>query len=377
MNTTHDSRDPRRRADAPPANPQLDFDPDGPAEGNGIYGLPHTPEEARVVLVPVPWDATTSYRPGAADGPQAILEASVQVDLFDLETGRPYEAGIAMLPIPEQILTWNRDARSAAERVMAAHEPGSAGSGPGAGAPGTAMDPAALSRDLDRVNELSARVNEWVETTWQHWTDHGKLVGVVGGDHASPLGAIRAAARRHPGLGVLHLDAHADLRAAYHGFRYSHASIFYNVLAEAPDVSRLVQVGLRDLSNAEHRRIQEDADRIRAFFDPNLQRRLQDGETWSAIALDIVDALPREVYVSFDIDGLDPRLCPNTGTPVPGGLEFHQTVALLRHLVESGRRIVGFDLCEVAPDPDRRNEWDANVGARLLYKQIGFALQSQ
>ena len=337
------------------------FDPDGPAEGEGIYGLPHPPEDARVIIIPVPWDATTSYRAGTADGPEAMRRASLQVDLFDLETDRPYEHGIALLPHPENVAEWNRAARVAAERVMAAE---------------TGPDPDQRATDLELVDDLSSRVNDWVEATWDSWADRGKLIGLIGGDHSSPLGAIRAAARRYPGLGVLHLDAHADLRDAYCGFRYSHASIFHNVLAEAAGVLTLTQVGLRDLSNAEHRRIVTETDRIHAFSDPDLQRRLQSGEPWTGLAREIVGTLPQDVYVSFDIDGLDPRFCPHTGTPVPGGLDFAQATSLLREVAETGRRIVGFDLCEVAPSTDPADEWDANVGARLLYKQIGFALKT-
>ena len=109
----------------------------------------------------------------------------------------------------------------------------------------------------------------------------------------------------------------------------------------------------------------------------DLRRGLFDGESWGRLAGRIAADLPQEVYVSFDIDGLDPSLCPHTGTPVVGGLSFPEAVALLRTVAESGRRIVGFDLNEVAPDPTGRSEWDGNVGARLLYKEIGFALMSQ
>jgi len=203
----------------------------------------------------------------------------------------------------------------------------------------------------------------------------GKLPGVVGGDHSVALGAIRAVAERHPGLGLLHFDAHADLRRAYEGFRWSHASIMYNVLSDVPGVARLVQVGVRDYSDEEEAFLQANRGQVTTYFDPDLRRSLVDGESWSRIALRIVASLPRDVYVSFDIDGLDPALCPHTGTPVPGGLSFAEASAVLRLVVESGRRIVGFDLSEVAPDP-AGGEWDGNVGARVLYKLIGFALLS-
>ena len=219
-------------------------------------------------------------------------------------------------------------------------------------------------------------LDERVARTCDEWLARDKLVGLVGGDHSAAFGAIEAHARRWPGLGILHFDAHADLRPAYEGFTGSHASIMCNVVTRVPEVSRIVQVGLRDLSEEEHQTIVGSQGRLVAFFDGDITRRLFDGEPFSRIASDIVESLPEQVYVSFDIDGLDPALCPGTGTPVPGGLSFQQAVAVLARVVASGRTIVGFDLCEVAPGPPG-DEWNANAGARILYKLIGFALLSQ
>lgn len=337
------------------------FDPSSAARHGGIYGLPFTPDEARVVLVPVPWEATVSYGTGTADGPAAILEASRQVDLLDRETGRPYEAGIAMLEIPAEVRRWSDEARARAAPVIEAGGPG---------------DDAALQKAVAAVDALGDRMNAWVYDQVRRRLEDGKLVGVVGGDHSVPFGAIRAVAETHPGLGILHLDAHADLRRAYEGFRWSHASIMWNAL-QVPGVARIVQVGIRDYSDEEDETIRANPDRIRTHFDADLRRALFDGESFSRVAGRVVADLPRRVYLSFDIDGLDPALCPRTGTPVPGGLSFAEVSALLRTVVDSGRRIVGLDLDEVAPDPDGRSQWDGNVGARLLYKEIGFALLSQ
>lgn len=336
------------------------FDPSSAALHGGIYGLPFTPEEARVVLVPVPWEATVSYGAGTAEGPAAILKASRQVDLLDRETGRPYEAGIAMLEIPAQVRAWSDEARGKAAPVIAAGGPG---------------EDARLKGAVAEVDALGDRMNAWVYGQVRGRLEQGKLVGVVGGDHSVPFGAIRAVAEKHPGVGLLHVDAHADLRRAYEGFRWSHASIMYNVL-ELADVSRIVQVGIRDYSDEEDETIRANPDRVKVHFDPDLRRALFDGESFARVAGRVVADLPPQVYVSFDIDGLDPALCPHTGTPVLGGLSFAEVSALLRTVVASGRRIVGFDLNEVAPDPDGRSEWDGNVGARVLYKEIGFALMS-
>jgi len=336
------------------------FDPNAAADRDaGIYGLPYTPDESRVVLLPVPWDATTSYGGGASEGPRAIVEASMQVDLFDAETGKPYEAGIALLPESAQLRAWNEEARDAAEDVIEAG--------------GRVAGDAELEAKLARVNALSAQVNDVVYLETKRLLGQGRIAGVVGGDHSTPYGAIRAYAERFPGLGILHVDAHADLRRAYEGFTFSHASIMDNVLG-LQGVGRIVQVGVRDFCDEELTRITSSNGRVRTFFDVTLARARFQGALLDVFK-SAVDALPESVYVSFDIDGLDPALCPHTGTPVPGGLGFHEASALVGMVAQSGRRIVGFDLNEVAPGPD--DEWDANVGARMLYKLIGWTLLSQ
>jgi agmatinase len=203
-----------------------------------------------------------------------------------------------------------------------------------------------------------------------------RIVGVVGGDHSVPFGSIAAHAQHYPGMGILHLDAHADLRCAYEGFEWSHASIMYNVFNRIPEVSAIVQVGIRDYCEEERALISGSRNRIRTYFDKDMRDRLSGGEAFESFAAMIIKDLPKDVYLSFDIDGLDPSLCPHTGTPVPGGLDFHQLCILLKTLVHSGRRIVGFDLVEVAPG-SKGDEWDGNVGARVLYKMIGATVRSR
>jgi agmatinase len=337
----------------------LSFDPDAAAgEASGVYGLPFSADESYVVIVPVPFEATTSYGGGTSRGPEVVLEASRQVDLYDHDTGRPYERGIAMLDTPKKVARWNREAKPLAAKVIETGGP---------------VDRKSRNA-VEKVNAISEQVNEWVYAETRSLLEAGKMPVVLGGDHAVPFGAIRAYAEQYPGLGILHLDAHADLRNAYEGFTWSHASIFHNVMTRLDSVGKLVQVGVRDLGQAENRMIQDSNGRIVTFFDADLARRKDDGEPFARIADSIVDELPQQVYLSWDIDGLDPTLCPGTGTPVPGGLSWNEAIALLRAIHRSGRTIVGLDLCEVSPGD---TEWDANVGARLLYKMIGFALLTQ
>lgn len=209
----------------------------------------------------------------------------------------------------------------------------------------------------------------YVQHECGYWLDRKRIVGLLGGDHSTPLGFIQALAERHESFGILQFDAHCDLREAYEGFTYSHASVMYNAL-KLPQVNRLVQVGIRDYCAQEVELIRNSKGRVIAFFDEALCNGRYEGRTWKEQCEEIVNTLPEKVYVSFDIDGLNPSLCPNTGTPVAGGLEFSQAVYLLRTLIKSGKTIIGFDLNEVAPGED---EWDANVGARLLFKLAVFA----
>lgn len=335
------------------------FDPDSAAAaGAGIYGLPFTPAESRVVIVPVPFEATTSYGGGTSKGPQAVLDASKQVDLFDQETGRPYAAGIAMLDIPKKVLRWNAEAKKLAAPVIEK---------------GGAVDRRTRAA-AEKVNAYGDRLNQWVREQTAAQLDAGKIAVILGGDHSVPFGAIDAYAVRYPGLGILHLDAHADLREAYEGFTWSHASIFHNVMTRLDGIGKLVQVGVRDLGQAERKMIEDSGGRIETFFDSDLAARKEEGVPFAKLADEIVARLPQDVYLSWDIDGLDPTLCPGTGTPVPGGLSWNEAIGLLRAIRRSGKRIVGLDLCEVSPGA---TEWDANVGARLLYKMIGFALLTQ
>lgn len=309
-----------------------------------------------------PWEATASYGRGAGEAPEAIVKASDQVDLHDVELGDPYRVGIAMLPADAAIRRSSDEARELVAKVVAALDAGRA--------------QPEVTRWCARVDELSRWTHDRIAAAVRHWLERDKLVGLVGGDHSTSFGSIAAHAQQHAGIGVLQVDAHADLREAYQGFTYSHASVMHQVLSELDGVSKLVCVGVRDLCEEERDLYLRPGGRARAFFDAHIARRTAGGEPFQRVAQQIAAELPEQVYVSFDIDGLDPSLCPHTGTPVPGGLSFHQAMAVLDAVVRSGRRIVGFDLCEVAPGPSG-DEWDANVGARVLYKLIGYALRSR
>ena len=328
------------------------FDPSGVGLDNGnLYGLPCDYATAGIIVFGVPWEVTVSYHQGTAQGPSRVLEASPQLDLYDRDNPEGWRQGIFMPPIPTHLLTLNHQVRDAANRIIQATEEGV-----------TIAAQPLLQEDLNHVNHACEQMIGWLYAQASSALDQGKRVGVIGGDHSVPLGYLQALAERHPDFGVLHIDAHADLRHAYQGFRYSHASIMYNLLG-LPQISKLVQVGIRDLCHDEVSLIKHSEGRIVTHYDAVVKENTYRGLPWLQQCEAIAAALPEKVYVSFDADGLDPKLCPNTGTPVPGGLELEEVFCLLRQVVRSGRQIIGFDLSEVGD-----GEWDGNVGARAVYK---------
>lgn len=353
------------------------FDPDAAAApGSGIFGLPFTREDAGIVLFPVPFGATTSYGGQTALGPRAILDASMQVDLLDHQFGRVYELGIFMEPIGEDVMALSNAARRLAKPII---ERGGA----------EKSDRAAVAK-IDAAGE---RINAITYRAAHAILGEGKLPGLVGGDHSTPFGFIQACAEfamclpKNKGLGIVQIDAHMDFRDAYEGFAWSHASIMHNVISRVPQVTRLVQIGLRDVGKGEIDFAREHKGRIRPHFDMDWQRELlsarggpppgveafrpEPARSFRELVADALVPLPKKVYVSFDIDALDPSLCPGTGTPVPGGLSFPQACLILEMLRNTKRTVVGFDLVEVSPREG--DEWDANVGARMLYKLCGLA----
>jgi agmatinase len=227
-----------------------------------------------------------------------------------------------------------------------------------------------------KIDAAGDAVNQFVYAHTRRVLAEGKTPGLIGGDHSTPFGAIKAVAEHAAAagrrLGILHVDAHMDFRIGYEGFRWSHASIMHNVLTQAPQVAKVVQVGIRDFGEGEMDFGIEQGQRVTTCYDEDWAQRLEGGEAFLDLAREAVSHLPESVYISFDIDALQPSLCPHTGTPVPGGLGFHQAMLLLDQVRAAGKRVAGFDLVEVCPGPDG-DEWDANVGARVLYKLCGLA----
>lgn len=330
-----------------------EFNPSGVALNNGnLIGLPFTENEAKIVLMPVPWEVTVSYSAGTARASENIRRASLQLDLLDPDVPEAWRMGLFFRPPAQEWLDRSDALREKAKAHIDFLESGGAVAG----------NPERQAA-LEEINAECGLLKDWVYAETRALLEQGKLVGLVGGDHSTPLGFLEALAERHKTFGILHIDAHLDMREAYEGFTFSHASIYYNAL-KIKNIVGFTSVGIRDWCQEEADFAEAQKARVNVFFDHQIRRQQYEGDTFKKIVKRILKSLPEKVYVSFDIDGLDPRFCPGTGTPVPGGLDFPEAMYLLTALAESGRTIIGFDLSEVGADA----EWDGNVGARVLYK---------
>lgn len=334
------------------------FDPNGVGIANGnIFGFPVTQDEATIVITPIPWDATASYGKGTSDGPDAILEASTQLDFYHPKLEKAYETKVFMTPISEDWKKINADLCMQTVQYIDFLEQG-----------GQQEDAPHFQTLLNEVAEAQNALKNNLKERSLELFQAGKIPAVLGGEHSVPLGLMEAIDALGQPFGVLQIDAHADLRDAYEGFEQSHASIMFNALKNCPNLQRLVQVGIRDIAESEVQLIENSNNRIRTYFDWNLKEEQFAGKKWAEQVTEIIADLPQRVYISFDIDGLKPYLCPNTGTPVIGGFELDEINYLFFELVKSGREIVAFDLNEVSPG--QNDDWDANVGSRALWNLV-------
>jgi agmatinase len=282
-----------------------------PANFGGLEDEFASLDRARAVVLPVPYDFSTTYQGGTRWGPRAILSASQNMELWDEELGPTYRAGIHTLPEIEP----------------------------------TAEGPEAMAERVEQA------------TSWIF--NQGKMPVVLGGEHSLSAGTVRAALLKYPKLSVLQFDAHADMRDRYLDSRYSHACVMRRVREMAPAAS----VGIRSFS-------EEEAQQLRMrpvpMWSPRQFRALE-GD-WTPILASLSD----EVFITFDLDALDPGIVPGTGTPEPGGLDWYEAVDLLAR-VASKRHIVGFDMVELSPIPGQvASDF---LAARLTYRMIGLALQ--
>ena len=268
---------------------------------------------ARVVILPIPLDRTTSYVPGTRTGPHEILVASSHLELWDEETGTDVH-GIGIVTLPEMELPF-----------------------------GT------MDQVVEEIQRVAAEV-----------VNRGKFLAVLGGEHSITPPVVSVVAARHPGVSVLQIDAHADLRQSYMGTPHNHACAMRRVVERA----RCTQVGIRSLSSEEAAEALNLPTTI--FYDWNMRRH----EDWIAR---VIDTLGETVYITVDCDGLDPAIMPAVGTPEPGGLTWYEMLALLRRVIES-RHVVGCDIVELCPIPG--NVAPNFLCAKLLYKILTYRFKS-
>ena len=339
------------------------YDPNNVSNpNNNIFGLPTNEDDSRLIIIPVPWEVTVSYGSGTARAPDAISKASMQIDLFDAEMPDAWKQGFFMRHCDKKILMKSDYLRKEAELYIDYISKGD-----------EVNANQFMTKTLREVNEGGIFLNNWVYDQTMVLLEKEKLVGILGGDHSTPLGYMKAIGEKYGNYGILQIDAHCDLRDTYEGFNYSHASIMYNALKEISHIEKLVQVGVRDYSKSEWEYVKKSNFKVVTYFDKEIKQRQFEGESWKYLADEIVSKLPSNVYISFDIDGLDRKLCPHTGTPVPGGFEMEEVFFLFKKVIESGRKIIGFDLSEVGISD---TDWNSNVGARILFKLCNLLVTS-
>jgi len=326
-----------------------------------LFGRTPSYQESEIIVLAVPWSVTSSFGSGAEYGPEVLAYHSSQMDFFSPEWEDIRDHGIFFKAPPDSLKILNQQTRSQALPIVQLEEE----------APG---DFSTLK--IEEINKACAQMVEWVYTQVAHVYQDRKKCGLIGGDHSITEGAVRYFSEKYrDNLGILHIDAHGDLRKSYQGFRHSHASVMYNVIHYKYSPSCLIQVGIRDYCEEEFFMIQ-NTENIHTFFDSQIKADMFEGKTWCSIVKSIIHQLPQRVYISLDVDGLKPHLFPHTGTPVPGGLSFEQLEYLLLQINRSDSQIVGFDLVEVASPQGKLNLWDGQVGARLLYKLSQLLMRS-
>lgn len=281
---------------------------------NNFAGIPDayaTFEGAEVVLVPVPYDGTSTWQKGADGGPDALLDAARNMELYDIETGvEAYTSGIYLAPpVTED------------------------------------SSPEAM---VDAVHKTIAG-----------YMTSGKLVTAIGGEHSISIGVIRAFLEKYPGLTVLQIDAHADLRESYDGSKCNHACAVY----EANQRANLIQVGIRSMDSSEN----EVMKRENVFF----AHEMVENKKWIN---EVLERMGRDVFITIDLDAFDPSIMPSTGTPEPGGMQWYETLKFLRKVVKK-RNVVGFDIVELCPNPDEKSS--DFLAAKLYYKILSYIFKKK
>src|SRR2546423_4120176 len=250
------------------------FDPNGASNpNNNIFGLPFSEEEARVIILPIPWEVTVSFGSGTARSAEQIMKASLQVDLYDPDIPEGWKQGFFLKESDRKILLKSDYLRKEAELYIDYISKGE-----------LIEDNQFMRKTLKEVNEGSHFLNNWVYQQTKTLLEKDKLVVLLGGDHSTPLGYMKALAEKHGAFSILQIDAHCDLRESFEGFVYSHASIMYNAIKEIPELQKVIQLGTRDYSQGEYEFVQHHQDKLKIYFDKDIRSRQYEGESFKMIA---------------------------------------------------------------------------------------------
>lgn len=340
----------------------MTFDPEGHfSKNSSIFGLPKD-MEAKLHILPSPWEPTTSFKKGCKNGPKSIYEASKQMDLYHPYFKKIYNKGIQWgSNTAAKISDLNVKASVLCDQIQKDLD----------------NDKAPDQKIIARINDLSTEYNTCIYDESLDLLAQDKTVGLVGGDHSCPFGLIKALSEKHKGeFSIVHLDAHFDFRDSYQGFTHSHASIMYNIITKLKHPPKLYQIGLRDFCESEYNFALKNS---KFILDQEFQKLKFLGHSFSEILDKFLEGLNEKVYISFDIDGLSPEFCPNTGTPVPGGLNYNEAQFIIEELHRRGHKLIGFDLVEVSPSGSLNafgEGIDEVTAVRLLYALSCFALSS-
>ena len=328
-----------------------------------LFGTPVSIAEASIILIPVPWGVTVPSRSSTSLAPYSVLKASHQIDIFEKNNTPSSKVDISMLPIHYE---WGMLSEQLRNSVIAYINDLESGN--------ITQQNGSDQDTIRKVNNSAHTIKERIKEKALKYIKKGKTVSILGGDQSTALGLIEAISETNSSFSVLHIDAHADLKQSYQGFKYSHASVMYNAL-KLPNIEKIVQVGIRDYSEEENKLINQEGGKVKTFLDKDIKKQLFTGSSWDSICQSIVKNLTSNVYISFDISGLDPKLCPGTGLPVPGGFDFYEIFHLIQSVADAKKKIIGFDLCEVSPGENI--DWDALVASKVLYKLAAITKESR
>ncbi len=333
------------------------FNPSDQAMPGKIFGMPHSKDDAMMHVFPINSAITVSGTEGAENGPDGLLEGSACIELFNKNYRRDaYLPGMYLLEKDNAIGDLHKKGRNIFLELIK-----------------TDLE-IARTFDADKVNEFCELLNSRVENWIKKSLDDGHIVAAIGGCHGSIYGAVAAHAKKYKDFTLLMIDAHLDLRKAYEGVTYSHASVMWNILNNIPEVKHLVCVGIRSYGLDEYDFVRDNRNRVSVYYADDMQES-QDKKSasWRDICQIIVNSIPTEdVYLSFDHDGFEVHLCSSTGTPVPGGLSMWQAKVLIETIARE-KRIIGFDLNEMVPN----TQVDRNSAAEIFYHMYYWTMVSR